>query len=53
LTIARALTFDPYVLAVPIAAYQLQSQINRVLDDMRREGVFDRLNARWFRADIP
>lgn len=46
--IARGLTFEPYVLAVPIGAYQLQNEINRVLDDLRREGYFDRLNAKWF-----
>lgn len=49
---AFALTFDPYVLAVPIEAYQLQNEINRVLDDMRREGIFDRLNAKWFRPEL-
>lgn len=46
--IVRGLTFEPYVLAVPVHAYQLQSEINRVLDDLRREQYFDRLNAKWF-----
>lgn len=48
LSIATALTFDPYVLAVPIDAYLLQQEVNRALDGMRADGVFDQLNARWF-----
>lgn len=51
--IARdALTFDPYVLAVPIEAYLLEREVNRALDGMRRDGVFDRLNARWFQPQL-
>ncbi len=46
--IARGLTFEPYVMAVPLAAYQLQSEVNRILDQLRHEGFFDRLNAKWF-----
>lgn len=46
--IARSLSFEPYVLAMPITAYQLQSQVNRVLDDLHREGFIAQLNARWF-----
>lgn len=49
LSYAFALTFDPYVLAVPIEAYQLQNAVNGALDAMRSDGVFDRLNATWFR----
>lgn len=49
---AAALTFDPYVLAVPIEAYQLQNEVNRVLDEMRRDQVFDRLNTKWFQRDL-
>lgn len=45
----NALTFDPYVLAVPAEAYLLQQEVNRVLDEMRRDGFFDQLNNRWFR----
>jgi ABC-type amino acid transport substrate-binding protein len=53
LTIATdALTFDPYVLAVPAEAYLLHSEVNRVLDAMRAEGMFGRLNDRWFRPDV-
>jgi len=48
LTIARALTFEPYVLAVPANAYQLQHEVDRALEQMRREGIFDRLNGYWF-----
>lgn len=46
--IARSLGFEPYVLAVPISAYRLQTEVNRILDDLRREGYFERLNAKWF-----
>jgi polar amino acid transport system substrate-binding protein len=48
--IVQSLTFEPYVLAVPAGAYRLQGEINRVLDDLRAERFFERLNARWFGA---
>lgn len=51
LVIARPLTFEPYVLAVPIAAYQLHQATNRQLDEMQQDKVFEQLNARWFRHD--
>jgi ABC-type amino acid transport substrate-binding protein len=47
-----ALTFDPFVLAVPIEAYLLEREVNRALAEMRRDGVFDRLNARWFQPQL-
>jgi ABC-type amino acid transport substrate-binding protein len=47
--IARGLTFEPYVLAMPVGAYQLQANVDRVLGELRDEGFFDRLNAKWFR----
>jgi ABC-type amino acid transport substrate-binding protein len=50
LEVAQALTFDPYVVAVPVDAYQLTSEINRALADMRADGYFDRANRRWFRT---
>jgi polar amino acid transport system substrate-binding protein len=46
--IARGLTFEPYVLAMPVGAYQLQGRVDAILDQLRREGYFERLNARWF-----
>ena len=46
--IARGLSFEPYVLVMPVAAYQLQARVDRILDDLRREGFVERLNARWF-----
>ncbi len=49
LAIARALTFEPYVLAVPVSAYQLQHEVNRVLAEMQQDKVFEQLNAKWFR----
>ncbi|HEX6290510.1 MAG TPA: ABC transporter substrate-binding protein [Herpetosiphonaceae bacterium] len=52
LGIAHVLTFEPYVLAMPVEAYQLEQAINRALEEMRREQVFDRLNAQWFRPEF-
>jgi polar amino acid transport system substrate-binding protein len=52
LGIAHVLTFEPYVLAMPVEAYQLEQAINRTLEDMRKDQVFDRLNARWFRPEF-
>jgi ABC-type amino acid transport substrate-binding protein len=50
LTLApTALTFEPYVLAVPIEGYLLEREVNQALESMRNEGFFDQLNARWFR----
>ncbi len=46
--IARSLTFEPLVLAVPGDAYQLQAAINGALDELRRAGFFAELNRRWF-----
>jgi len=46
--IVRSLSFQPYVLAMPIEAYQLQKEVERVLGELRREGFFEQLNARWF-----
>lgn len=52
LGVATALTFDPYVLAMPVEAYQLQAEINRALEQLRQEGFFDRLNGRWFGPEL-
>lgn len=49
LQIAAALTYEPYVLAVPVHAYKLHEELNRILEDLRREGFFTRLNERWLR----
>jgi polar amino acid transport system substrate-binding protein len=49
LRIASALTSEPYVLAVPSEAFQLQAEVNEALDQLRSEGFFEELNARWFR----
>ena len=51
LRVGFALSFDPYVLAVPVEAYRLQAEVDAALDAMREEGFFDRLNRRWFRAE--
>lgn len=42
------LTFEPYVLALPIAGYQLQAEVNRVLIELEEEGWITELNRRWF-----
>jgi ABC-type amino acid transport substrate-binding protein len=47
-----ALTLEPYVLAVPVEAYQLHSEVNRALDELRREGFFEEIGKKWF-VDAP
>lgn len=49
LQIATALTFEPYVLAVPPEAFQLQAEVNRALEALQARGFFEELNVRWFR----
>lgn len=46
--IAQSLDFEPYVLAMPAGAYRLEAETNRVLEELRSEHFFDRLNTRWF-----
>lgn len=48
---AEALTFEPYVLAMPVEAYRLHAAINQALAAMRLEGWFDQANQRWFRPE--
>jgi polar amino acid transport system substrate-binding protein len=43
-----ALTLEPYVLAMPAEAFQLQAEVNRALDELRRAGFFDELGRKWF-----
>lgn len=50
LVVAFALSFEPYVLVVPVEAYRLQAEIDGALAAMRSEGFFDTLNRRWFRS---
>ncbi len=50
LSLATALTLEPYVLAVPAPAFQLQQEVNRALEELRREGFFERLGCTWFVA---
>ncbi|NNJ11849.1 amino acid ABC transporter substrate-binding protein [Chloroflexales bacterium ZM16-3] len=49
LRIAAALSSQPYALAVPASAFQLQAEVNRALDTLRAEGLFEELNRRWLR----
>lgn len=51
--IVRALTTQPYVLAMPIDAYQLQKEVDRVLDELRGSGYQEQLNRRWFGGAAP
>jgi ABC-type amino acid transport substrate-binding protein len=53
LVLLRALSFEPYVLAVPPDAYQLQAETNAALDSLTRTGCLAALNARWFTAQPP
>jgi ABC-type amino acid transport substrate-binding protein len=43
-----ALTLEPYALALPAEAFQLRTEVNRALVDLRSEGFFDQLGKRWF-----
>lgn len=49
LRIVVALSSEPLALAMPAAAFQLQAEVNQALDELRAEGFFEELNARWFR----
>ncbi len=49
LQIAAALSSQPYVLAMPAAAFQLQSEVNRAIAELRAEGLFEELNSRWLK----
>lgn len=46
--IARSLSFEPYVLAMPAGAYRLEAETNRVLHELRAEHFIEHLNTRWF-----
>ncbi|WP_322496618.1 ABC transporter substrate-binding protein [Chloroflexus sp.] len=47
LRIAAALTYEPYVLAMPAAAFQLEAEINRALARLEARGVLAALQRRW------
>lgn len=49
LRIAVALSSEPFALAMPRTAFQLEAEVNRALDELRAEGFFTELNGRWFR----
>jgi polar amino acid transport system substrate-binding protein len=51
-TVGPALTLEPYVLAVPVEAYQLHDAINHALEDLRQEGFFEQVGKKWF-VDAP
>jgi len=48
LRIVAALTSEPLALAFPRPAFRLEAEVNRILDALRRDGAFARLNERWF-----
>ncbi|ABX05820.1 MAG TPA: amino acid ABC transporter substrate-binding protein [Herpetosiphon sp.] len=43
-----SLSYEPFVLAMPITAYELQNQINRELGQLHAEGWIAKLNQKWF-----
>ncbi|MGQ9482064.1 ABC transporter substrate-binding protein [Chloroflexus sp.] len=47
LRIATALSYEPYVLAMPASAFQLEGEINRALDRLKEQGVLHELQRRW------
>jgi polar amino acid transport system substrate-binding protein len=49
LQIVMALSSEPYVLAMPRDAFQLQAEINGALDELRAEGFLTELNEKWMR----
>jgi ABC-type amino acid transport substrate-binding protein len=49
LRLTAALTLEPYALVMPVAGFRMQAEVNRALADLRREGFFDQIGARWFR----
>lgn len=44
----NALTLEPYVLAMPVEAYQLQGRVDQALAELRKEGFFEKLGEKWF-----
>lgn len=46
--VGPALESDPYVIAVPIDATELQAALGQALQKLEKEGRLDALNARWF-----
>ncbi|MGC8800529.1 MAG: amino acid ABC transporter substrate-binding protein [Chloroflexus aggregans] len=53
LRIAAALSYEPYVLAMPAAAFQLESEINRVLARLEERGELQALQQRWMGSHDP
>lgn len=49
LRIAAALSSEPFALAMPRAAFQLEAEVNRALDELRAAGFLAELNERWLR----
>jgi ABC-type amino acid transport substrate-binding protein len=50
--VGPALTLEPYVLAVPVEAYQLHDAVNRALEELRQAGFFEQVGKKWF-VDAP
>jgi ABC-type amino acid transport substrate-binding protein len=48
LRLVKAVTFEPYVLAVPAPAFRLHAEVNRALNELRDEGFFEQNGQRWF-----
>ncbi len=45
--VGKALSHDPYVIVMPIEAFQLQKEVNKALKALQQEGVMDALEKRW------
>lgn len=43
-----AFTLEPYAIGFPAVAYQLQDQVNRALEQLRREEFFEQNGRKWF-----
>ncbi len=49
LHLVKALTFEPYTIAMSSGAFQLHTEVNRALAELRQEGFFEQNAAKWFR----
>lgn len=49
LRIAAALTSEPFALAFPRSAFQLEAEVNQALEELRAKGFLAELNQRWLR----
>ncbi len=48
ISVGPALESNPYVIAAPIAAHRLQEKIANTLSQFQAQGIFTRLESKWF-----